>query len=985
MFTNNDLKEIRTASIALEATVNRHDPFDPDTWPQRGPYPKGNYVFVSKEYPNSKLRLKNAASDDPRVCADPISASPGLARFKLYGTDGPWMVFVSRHDKHMRLRVHEDGAVTMDCGAFDDHAFHFRLSELPTFPGAVMIINRLPQGLTLMVTPDGSVSSSTEVAGQSAVWTMLGPLRDDADSMWEDADEEVGSHARTGHLYLINVPLFENKLNPQYPLGKYVTKVLGEVNKDGIFMHAMATRTDQTVSASWLTKGKATKFTATVSIDDTAVTEDGRVGEISCGALTFAVVGKGGKELWRSTPVQNQSDTQSVSVDLTGSSFVTLKVISTDGDKGAHAVWLQPKLTLVDCNPLTKQSVFEGQPHQIDRLPTYTSTITYVEPGLMYANDRHRIMKLAANHIRMFRTYQEPTWKEINLDGAEFHFDEEHGRRFLIEERGCDEPHEFYASTEAEACKWFCVIFASMAFSDRSRPQEVPDHLFQKVPTSPWDWLDNQSCWVSNDPDRRSQSDGDSIKHLVDRGEDCSLYWKSCCTQQNEHGEFSKPQWIIFDLQVATELAQFKYYTRDGSDHISSCPRECSLLYADKVDNNSKWAIASRWHSVKKGGWSPTVSFEPRVARFWKLVINSTFGHHSEGAVLVRVRFYGSQLHQGRSASLASLTSDADACEQQQAQEIFHMMTGGGDRLTKDNFREFIQRMLANQGHHMQGGAHQAKHEDLKRRSSALLDDSSDEEPWDSEEDEPPGAAESSSDPSSPTSRSRVVDDGSPQTSSSRAMAQSHKQWDRETSFHANLIQTQATDTLRRVMQARLQPNAVLIHTDPQLQEHLAAAVIPHISEWHKSGGTEQFVDPKIHFQALEDLSLGDKDIGFPVAWTPSPSRQIRLVLELASRHSERWDGRRYLLLCVPTVPSWISSYVQQHAPGLMSTMAIHALEVPLCPLDRDILSMSRLDVARLVTRAGTSFHKHRSNSDMVHRRLLKDGLEVMDLSLIHI
>ena len=77
-----------------------------------------------------------------------------------------------------------------------------------------------------------------------------------------------------------------------------------------------------------------------MSINDTAVSSTGMSGETSCGPLTF-IVNSGGKDLWTSQAVRNQaglpdqlarvscvrvqSDTQTVSVDLTGSSYVTLK------------------------------------------------------------------------------------------------------------------------------------------------------------------------------------------------------------------------------------------------------------------------------------------------------------------------------------------------------------------------------------------------------------------------------------------------------------------------------------------------------------------------------------------------------------------------------------------------------------------------------------------------------------------------------------
>jgi hypothetical protein len=59
---------------------------------------------------------------------------------------------------------------------------------------------------------------------------------------------------------------------------------------------------------------------------------------------TFRVLGDG-KELWRSHPVQRQTDQQSCVVDVTGVERLELRVSCSGPSHGAFAVWIEPYVT----------------------------------------------------------------------------------------------------------------------------------------------------------------------------------------------------------------------------------------------------------------------------------------------------------------------------------------------------------------------------------------------------------------------------------------------------------------------------------------------------------------------------------------------------------------------------------------------------------------------------------------------------------------
>ena len=50
----------------------------------------------------------------------------------------------------------------------------------------------------------------------------------------------------------------------------------------------------------------------------------------------------------------------------------------TGGDEGAHAVWIEPELTLIDSSPFTKNELIEPEADAVNmKLPTYAATVRY--------------------------------------------------------------------------------------------------------------------------------------------------------------------------------------------------------------------------------------------------------------------------------------------------------------------------------------------------------------------------------------------------------------------------------------------------------------------------------------------------------------------------------------------------------------------------------------------------------------------------------
>jgi hypothetical protein len=112
--------------------------------------------------------------------------------------------------------------------------------------------------------------------------------------------------------------------------------VKGNPSPHGIFMHGP--RPDEPrpgfASISYKLGGQFQTFHAEVSLND---------GPRRSPPMTFRVHGDG-KELWKSTPVTSQADTQPCSVSVAGVDLLTIVVRYEGEPMGTHAVWIEPYL-----------------------------------------------------------------------------------------------------------------------------------------------------------------------------------------------------------------------------------------------------------------------------------------------------------------------------------------------------------------------------------------------------------------------------------------------------------------------------------------------------------------------------------------------------------------------------------------------------------------------------------------------------------------
>ena len=111
--------------------------------------------------------------------------------------------------------------------------------------------------------------------------------------------------------------------------------VQGVQSTNGIFMHP-APR-EEPASITYALDRKYRTFTARVALNDTGV-EGGA-------AVTFRVFGDDPvTPLWQSKPVQFRRDTQEVSVSVKDMNSLRIQVDAAGDPKGAHAVWIEPRL-----------------------------------------------------------------------------------------------------------------------------------------------------------------------------------------------------------------------------------------------------------------------------------------------------------------------------------------------------------------------------------------------------------------------------------------------------------------------------------------------------------------------------------------------------------------------------------------------------------------------------------------------------------------
>jgi hypothetical protein len=111
--------------------------------------------------------------------------------------------------------------------------------------------------------------------------------------------------------------------------------VKGMASPHGLSMHPAA---NTEARVRYELKGLATLLTGSVSINDTGKNQTQT-------PLIFVVKGDG-KVRWESKPVKSQQDTQEFSADINGVYRLELEVRCPGSNAMAHAVWLEPQLTV---------------------------------------------------------------------------------------------------------------------------------------------------------------------------------------------------------------------------------------------------------------------------------------------------------------------------------------------------------------------------------------------------------------------------------------------------------------------------------------------------------------------------------------------------------------------------------------------------------------------------------------------------------------
>ncbi|MCE9565034.1 MAG: protein kinase [Planctomycetes bacterium] len=111
--------------------------------------------------------------------------------------------------------------------------------------------------------------------------------------------------------------------------------VKGEASPHGLSLHPA---TNNTATVRYELRSRYRNFAGTVAINDSA---NGQTKT----PLTFVVKGDG-KVLWESKPVRGREDAQSFSFNVESVSRLDLEVRCPGDNGGAHAVWLEPSLTM---------------------------------------------------------------------------------------------------------------------------------------------------------------------------------------------------------------------------------------------------------------------------------------------------------------------------------------------------------------------------------------------------------------------------------------------------------------------------------------------------------------------------------------------------------------------------------------------------------------------------------------------------------------
>ena len=131
-------------------------------------------------------------------------------------------------------------------------------------------------------------------------------------------------------------PLVLDPGKPRTPKAYGGVRVGGKPSPRGLFMHPPQKRDGGTARLDFRLHGQYAAFEAEVSLNDGP--------PLSVTPLTFSVQGDG-RVLWQSREVRTGKDTQTCHVAVRGVNVLTLEVDCPGPSRGAHAVWIEPRLT----------------------------------------------------------------------------------------------------------------------------------------------------------------------------------------------------------------------------------------------------------------------------------------------------------------------------------------------------------------------------------------------------------------------------------------------------------------------------------------------------------------------------------------------------------------------------------------------------------------------------------------------------------------
>lgn len=217
---------------------------------------------------------------------------------------------------------------------------------------------------------------------------------------------------------------------------------------------------------------------------------------------------------------------------------------------------------------------------------------------------RHRLYRIRSGFLGWRKSIDSALEEEFELEGAKV---ELRGDLVMVEPR---------VKTKMGFYRMWCDSLPEATMLFKKLRQNAEPHHVIRLPTAFEEQLPNgpHTWWNAPGIVAEVSSGLDSAKAMVDGSWQNSECWTA------ERGD--KEQWVVFDLGRPAEVCQFKCFSTEGLD----CPRECTLLFSDRNDHWAKWCVASRWYGQRVWGWSsPPITFDSRLARFWKLVIKNTF------------------------------------------------------------------------------------------------------------------------------------------------------------------------------------------------------------------------------------------------------------------------------------------------------------------------------------------------------------------------